>query len=1201
MKHLQKVLSVFVSLMLCMGMISFVPKSVHAASTDTLIRQMISYYANYGEQGKTDIERLVAEVKMQDEALGKTWENIMNYWYTTNEAGFTKIGVVPENLPNDDSLVIVILGFALTADGEMKPELIGRLQTGLAVAKAYPNAIVAVTGGATATNRPDILEGDLMSAWLIEQGIEEHRIINENQAGDTVGNARNTYKILKNDYPNVNKMVMVTSHYHIPRGSILFYSTFALSAYNDRVKPIEIVANSGYDAGHEGYETMSLTARGVCQVADLSTSFPSVTLSKLEALSVTQEAFYQIGNELSLKVIAHYDSGYQKDVTDLVEISNFDSTLGPQQRITISYEENGITMMGTMRLTQASASFNDYMAKLYAKVETPLEAAFYTQDSYALYECALNYASNLLKQAHVSDEEIAEVYKTLLQTEQGLVKRENIALNKSVLASHNQTNASQITDGDITNYWESSENGSYIPIADASFIIDLENVYTIEAIQAIPYYAGVNRYYHYDILISEDGNEWTTIASQRSIDDTTTEGYLIAFNAIYHARYIKVVGIAMKAEGRDDIKNFHMNEVFVYGSKIIEDDVEGERIISNIAQYAKTTVDSGSNAHVLTDGKIENVYTGSSNGIANAYAMIELPMMATIDEVKVVTYYNKLDKWYTYEVFVSEDGSEWTSVGARVEESNPGKSGYSIKLEEPTPARFVKVEGRKTNNTNLHLVEIEVYGSMDNIALNKAVYVSHVRDRVNEDHSKYQGSNIVDGKLNTYWDSDDIGETIYPEEWGKVTEAEMPYAIIDLGQNYAVDTVDVMAYRGERYYHYQVSTSVDGETYALFGEKNNNDSSYFSVAHHASQETIARYIRIDGRYCSSGGSFHLIEVRASGTPLPEADANYEAVDAAIASIPSDLSNYTLSSIMEVKKAELNVIRGLKASRQAEVDAMAQAILAAIDALVKKISTMVENLVANVVDYKTIQLTWDVYPNTQAYIIERFTAEGEWIVVAETTEPAYIATGVKTGKSYIYRVKADNSEYSEEISATPMLSGEVELSIVMNDPNKFDLSWTTVEGATRYIIYRKDGQGEWKKISTLGKDATTYTSKEMKPNTYQYQVKAARYDASERVMTNGSNVVEGNINADNMMITNVNAKIEDGSVIISFDKVAGMPYYEIYRSKDGGAYRHLKTITTTTITTASLKTGSSYTYQIRAYTIINGVKVYTPFVTVDITI
>lgn len=63
----------------------------------------------------------------------------------------------------------------------------------------------------------------------------------------------------------------------------------------------------------------------------------------------------------------------------------------------------------------------------------------------------------------------------------------------------------------------------------------------------------------------------------------------------------------------------------------------------------------------------------------------------------------------------------------------------------------------------------------------------------------------------------------------------------------------------------------------------------------------------------------------------------------------------------------------------------------------------------------------------------------------------------------------------------------------------------------------------------------------------------------------------------------------------------MNYYEIYRNKDGGVYRHVKTTTASTFTTTNRKQGSSYTYQMRAYTIIDGIKVYTPFVTVEITL
>jgi fibronectin type 3 domain-containing protein len=116
---------------------------------------------------------------------------------------------------------------------------------------------------------------------------------------------------------------------------------------------------------------------------------------------------------------------------------------------------------------------------------------------------------------------------------------------------------------------------------------------------------------------------------------------------------------------------------------------------------------------------------------------------------------------------------------------------------------------------------------------------------------------------------------------------------------------------------------------------------------------------------------------------------------------------------------------------------------------------------------------------------------------------------------------------------------------------------------------------------------------MKANTYQYQVKAARYDSVDRVMTNGSNVVEGIVGLETMVPTNVKAEVEGTTVMLSWDKVVGMAYYEIYRSKDGGAYRQIKRTTDTTITSSGLKAGSTYQYKIRAFALVNGEKVYAP--------
>ncbi len=65
------------------------------------------------------------------------------------------------------------------------------------------------------------------------------------------------------------------------------------------------------------------------------------------------------------------------------------------------------------------------------------------------------------------------------------------------------------------------------------------------------------------------------------------------------------------------------------------------------------------------------------------------------------------------------------------------------------------------------------------------------------------------------------------------------------------------------------------------------------------------------------------------------DADYTAVDAAIAKIPADLSGYTDDSVKALTDAKNAVVRGLSSDKQSEVDAMAKAIEDAVAALVKK--------------------------------------------------------------------------------------------------------------------------------------------------------------------------------------------------------------------------------------------------------------------------
>ena len=76
--------------------------------------------------------------------------------------------------------------------------------------------------------------------------------------------------------------------------------------------------------------------------------------------------------------------------------------------------------------------------------------------------------------------------------------------------------------------------------------------------------------------------------------------------------------------------------------------------------------------------------------------------------------------------------------------------------------------------------------------------------------------------------------------------------------------------------------------------------------------------------------------REGETPLCGAEpADYAAVDAALGKIPADLTAYTDESVEALRAAEEAVIRGKAIAKQAEVDAMAEAIERAISGLALK--------------------------------------------------------------------------------------------------------------------------------------------------------------------------------------------------------------------------------------------------------------------------
>jgi hypothetical protein len=161
----------------------------------------------------------------------------------------------PEDLeiPDPSKHAFVVLGYCLR-NGEMEPELQGRCKAAGTVAKAYPDAIVLCSGGATGSNNPNRnTEARLMRDYMIRKcGIAGDRILLDRDSLTTAENARNSLRILSE--MGIETVTVVTSAYHQRWGSMLFYA--AAAWYRKQGIPMEIIGNWCYNttpaAGYDG-------------------------------------------------------------------------------------------------------------------------------------------------------------------------------------------------------------------------------------------------------------------------------------------------------------------------------------------------------------------------------------------------------------------------------------------------------------------------------------------------------------------------------------------------------------------------------------------------------------------------------------------------------------------------------------------------------------------------------------------------------------------------------------------------------------------------------------------------------------------------------------------------------------------------------------------------------------------------------------
>lgn len=260
-----------------------------------------------------------------------------------------------------------------------------------------------------------------------------------------------------------------------------------------------------------------------------------------------------------------------------------------------------------------------------------------------------------------------------------------------------------------------------------------------------------------------------------------------------------------------------------------------------------------------------------------------------------------------------------------------------------------------------------------------------------------------------------------------------------------------------------------------------------------------------------------------------------------------------------------------------------------------------------------KVTWTQVENADGYELYRAAApdaaEEEWALVktilsGDTVQ--YTNSGLEAGQTYYYKVRAylaapDGSRSYSEFSNVSYMPAAVLFDMVYsNATSRIRLVWNAVEGAHGYQLWRKDEDGSYSIVKTLGDrgntltddqgDVTAYSNTGLTAGSiYTYKMRAFSIFDGQKIYGAFSDEFRVAVMPETTVLTVSSAKTD--RVTLSWDPVDGASGYQIWRAESGSdVYSIAKTISSGDITSyinSDLTSGTTYQYKIRAFVEVDG--------------
>ena len=229
--------------------------------------------------------------------------------------------------------------------------------------------------------------------------------------------------------------------------------------------------------------------------------------------------------------------------------------------------------------------------------------------------------------------------------------------------------------------------------------------------------------------------------------------------------------------------------------------------------------------------------------------------------------------------------------------------------------------------------------------------------------------------------------------------------------------------------------------------------------------------------------------------------------------------------------------------------------------------------------KGVSVTWNKIAGVYGYRVYQKTSTG-WKRIKDTTATSYTDSAVSANQTKTYTIRCidkngktvsgyNSKGWSKKYTAAPTISK------LENTTGGIKLSWNKVTGVYGYRLYQKTSNG-WKRIKDT--TATSFTDSAVSANqTKTYTIRC--------IDKNGKTVSGYNSKGWSKKYTAATPKItkltnRSKGVSVTWNKIAGVYGYRLYRKYDGGSWTKVKDTTSTSFTDSGAKKGKKVTYTVR---------------------